>query len=403
MFIRYLSLTNFRNYRRFESPLPTGPLILVGRNAQGKTSVLEAIYYLATATSPHGTDRQLINWLSMRNNPQVFMKIVAEVQTAQEIRKLDIRLELLPTGPGREPRLRKTILINGLKKKVADLSGVVNVVLFLPQDMRLIEGAPSDRRRYLDITICQVDREYYTALAEYQKVLSQRNATLKSFQEKRRVDEAMLAFWDDSLCTLGAKIIARRARALEELELYASPAHHKLTDGAEHLRLSYRPAYDPIAEQPTQLGFGMDVPTQRARLSEKEIAAGMAARLKQTRHEEMQRGLTLIGPHRDEYRFVASGVDLGIYGSRGQGRTAILAMKLAEMRWMQDRTGEAPILLLDEVLAELDPIRRRDLLNHVTGVEQSLMTTTDLRLFEDDFRTASQAWEVSEGVVTPID
>ncbi|MDP7346266.1 MAG: AAA family ATPase, partial [Anaerolineales bacterium] len=165
-----LSLTNFRNYRRFESRLPSGPLILVGRNAQGKTSLLEAIHYLAAANSPHaGSDRQLIHWLALREEPQPFMRIRAEVLLAGETRTVEVRLELQANGAERDQRLKKTVLVDGLKRRVRELSGVVNVVMFLPQDMVLVEGSPGDRRRYLDATISQVDSAYANSVREYAK------------------------------------------------------------------------------------------------------------------------------------------------------------------------------------------------------------------------------------------
>src|SRR6185369_8702927 len=174
MFIRHLSLTNFRLYARFESDLPPGPLLLVGANAQGKTSLLEALYYLATAQSPHAaSDRQLIHFLALRE-PQPFARIIAEVVSRAETRRIEIRLIQEP-GESGESRLRKEILINGVKRRVGDLTGPANVVLFLPQDLAIVEGSPSDRRRYLDVALSQVDPAYNFALNEYGKVLPQRN------------------------------------------------------------------------------------------------------------------------------------------------------------------------------------------------------------------------------------
>jgi DNA replication and repair protein RecF len=402
MRVTHLSLTNFRNYTRLEANLPQGSLILVGRNAQGKTSLLEALYYLATASSPHATtDRQLIHWLALRTDPRPFLKIVAEVHTAHEIRKVDIRLEVEDTGAAREPRLKKTVLINGLKKRAGDLSSAVNVVLFLPQDMALVEGSPSDRRRYLDTTLSQVDPVYALALGEYQKILTQRNALLKQLQERNSNGATELEFWDTELCRHGAALIATRAKALEEIERHASQIHRELTEGAEHLRLAYQPAFDPLEADTPQLAFGLDVPVTRAGLAPDLIAAKLREKLETSRYHEIERGLTLTGPHRDDLRFLASGIDLGIFGSRGQGRTAVLSLKLAELAWITDRAGEPPILLLDEVLAELDPHRRRDLLKRLGGVEQSVMTTTDLSLFEKDFVEQTATWQVTAGTIDP--
>jgi DNA replication and repair protein RecF len=399
MRVTHLSLTNFRNYIRLEASLPAGPLILVGRNAQGKTSVLEALYYLATASSPHATtDRQLIHWLALRTDPRPFLKIVAEVHTAQEIRKVDIRLEVEDMGAAREPRLKKTVLINGLKRRAGDLQSAVNVVLFLPQDMALVEGAPSERRRYLDTTLSQIDPVYALAMSEYQKILSQRNALLKQLQD-RSGGAAELEFWDAEISRLGAILIASRAKAMEEMERFAAQIHRELTEGAEHLRLAYQPAFDPLEADTPQMAFGLDVPVTRTGLGPEAIATRLREKLEATRAQEIDRGVTLTGPHRDDFRFLASGIDLGMYGSRGQGRTAVLSLKLGEVAWLTDKAGEPPILLLDEVLAELDPQRRRDLLRRISGVEQSVMTTTDLSLFDPDFAERAETWRVSAGTI----
>ncbi len=402
MRLAHLSLTNFRNYTRLEAELPAGPLILVGRNAQGKTSLLESIYYLATANSPQATaDRQLIHWLALRNDPRPFLKIVAEVHARQEIRRVEVRIEAEEASAARELRLKKSVFINGLKRRVSDLAGVVNVVLFLPQDMALVEGSPGDRRRYLDNTLCQIDSLYALALNEYQKILSQRNALLKQLQDRGGIGDAaaQLEFWDSELCRHGATLIAARARAVEEIERCAVAIHRELTEGAEHLRLAYQPAFDPVDPDTPQLAFGLDVPVTRAGLGPEVIAAKLRERLEATRRQEIERGMTLTGPHRDDLRFIASGIDLGVYGSRGQGRTAVLSLKLAELAWLTERAGEPPILLLDEVLAELDPQRRRDLLKRLGGVEQAVMTTTDLSLFDPEFVKRVQVWKVEGGTI----
>ncbi len=399
MLVRHLSLTNFRLYARLESELPAGPLILVGANAQGKTSLLEAIFYLATAQSHHASsDKQLIHFLALasRETP-AFARIVAEVVGRSETRRIEIRIIQDPASNG-EGRLRKEILINGVKKRVGDLAGLVNVVMFLPQDMAIIEGSPGDRRRYLDLALSQVDPAYSFALSEYQKVLSQRNALLKQLQE-RGGNSDQLGFWDDKLCEHGGQIIAARTAALAELESLAGPIHRDLTAGSDGLRLAYHPAFDPVAGPEGQLGLPLEVPVHRVGIPAEEITARLKQKLAVTRADEIARGMTLAGPHRDEVRFIANGVDLGTYGSRGQARTAVLALKLAEMEWMRRRSGEWPILLLDEVLAELDTGRRRDLLTRLNGAEQCLLTTTDLALFPEEFQSRAAVWQIQSGRV----
>lgn len=396
MRVRHLSLTNFRLYARLESALPAGPLILVGANAQGKTSLLEALFYLATAQSHHAAvDRQLINFLAL-HEAQPFARIVAEVETQREVLRVEIRL--IVDAAGGEGRLRKEILVNGVKKRLGDLAGRVNVVLFLPQDMAIVEGSPSDRRRYLDLALSQVDATYNFALAEYGKILSQRNALLKQLQD-RGGNADQLDFWDERLGEHGGLIMAARIAALAELEAIAALVHRDLTAGADSLRLAYHPAFDPTAAPDGQLGLPLQVPVHQVGLSAPDIQARLRQKLQAARAEEIARGMTLTGPHRDEIRFIAGGVDVGTYGSRGQARTAVLALKLAEMEWMRRRSGEWPILLLDEVLAELDGNRRRDLLGRLNGADQVLLTTTDLNLFPPDFRERAAVWMIQSGAV----
>jgi DNA replication and repair protein RecF len=396
MRIRHISLTNFRLYARLEAELPAGPLILAGANAQGKTSLLEALFYLAAAESHHAAaDRQLINFVALRSEPQPFARIVAEVEAQTEVRRIEIRL-IQDNSAGGESRLRKEVYLNGTKKRVSDLAGRVNVVLFLPQDMAIVEGSPSDRRRYLDNALAQVDPAYAAALTEYAKVLSQRNALLKLLNDGGGAAE-QLEFWDDRLCEHGGVLLAARVAALAEIEMLAAPIHRALTRGADGLRVAYHPAFDPGAAPDGQLGLPLEVPVHAAGVSAREIQAGLKERLRASRAEEIARGMTVTGPHRDELRFIANGVDVGTYGSRGQARTVVLALKLAEMEWMRARTGEWPVLLLDEVLAELDAARRRDLLERVAGAEQCLLTTTDPGLFPPEFRAGAVVWNVKNG------
>ena len=400
MVIRQLSLTNFRLYSRLEATLPRGPLILVGANAQGKTSLLEALYYLGTGQSHHAaSDRQLINFLALSSEPLPFARIVAEALSPADSapKRLEIRLVLDPTQTG-DGRLRKEILVNGVKRRLSDLAGQVNVVLFLPQDLTIVEGSPSDRRRYLDLALSQVDPTYSFALLEYTKVLTQRNALLKQLQERGGA-EAQLEFWDERLGEHGALIFTARAAALMELEGLASAIHRDLTRGADGLRLAYHPAFDPAAAPDGQLGLPLDVPVHRTGVAPAEVAAGLVEKLRATRAEEIARGMTLTGPHRDEIRFLAGGIDLGTYGSRGQARTAVLALKLAEVEWMRAKTGEWPVLLLDEVLAELDINRRGELLARLGEAEQVVMTTTDLGLFPKAFVERATVWEVTNGQI----
>jgi DNA replication and repair protein RecF len=205
--------------------------------------------------------------------------------------------------------------------------------------------------------------------------------------------------WDEALTRLGSQIILWRIEAVGQIERLASRVHHELTHGSESLRLAYDPAFDPLPGPDRQLGLKMDTVIDRSGLDLKDIQASFRARLRDLRPEEIARGVTTIGPHRDELRFIANKVDLGEYGSRGQVRTALLALKLAEVTWMKERTGEWPVILLDEVMAELDRQRRADLLKYVSGSEQVLFTTTDLNLFAPEFVENAEVWRVEGGRV----
>lgn len=394
MRLMHLSLTNFRNYTRLELPMSDGAMLLVGANAQGKTSLLESVYYLATGRSPWtSSDRQLINWRA-ENDILPFARVSAELCNIRSpLTRIDITIFRDEHG------FRKEIKVNGVKKRVVDLMGALNVVLFLPQDLALIEGAPSDRRRYLNITLSQTDPTYAEALITFDKALTQRNALLRQVAERRAAPNE-LPFWDDQVVKAGSVLISGRQRLLRELENWASRVHSELTGGIEHLEMRYQPGFLPTAKGNGQLSFdvpGLDLHRQ---LTPAEIAPQFRAALKETHREEIARGMTLIGPQRDELRFSVNGRDLGLYGSRGQARTAVLAIKLAEMEWMQAATGDHPVLLLDEFIAELDADRRAFLLSKIKGGFQAVLTTTEPDIFTKDFLSQAALWRVSHGTIT---
>jgi DNA replication and repair protein RecF len=399
MQITHLSLTNFRNYARLEMPFPAGMILLYGNNAQGKTSLLEAIYYLATSRSMYSTsDRQLINWLA-QDEPLPYARLVAECRTNEGIRRVEVTL-VLENG-----KFKKETRINGLPRRVSDILGQIRVVMFLPQDLALIEGPPSGRRRYLNITLCQTNADYCHALAQYEKVLTQRNALLKHLQEQqyrgRKPDLTQLIYWDEQLADHGALLIAGRYRLVRELEDIAKGIHSDLSGADEHLRLAYEPGFDASTTGNGQLAFdaGLLGAAALPRLSRTEIAERFREVLRMRQREDLARGLTTIGPQRDEIRFMVNGYDLGLYGSRGQDRTAVMAVKLAELEWMKRQTGEAPILLLDEVAAELDPDRRSYLMARIGEVSQVIMTTAEPELLADFPLTLAARWHVQAGTI----
>lgn len=404
MHLKHLSLTSFRNFARLDLELPRRVILLVGDNAQGKTSILEAIYFLASFTSfQTHTDRQLVNFLEARN-PLAVARLVAEYERSQKKHRLEVRLILEPTGINGQ-RLRKEVLLDGVKKQASDVMGHFNAVIFIPQMSQIIEGGPEERRRYVNLALSQAVPTCAGVLSDYGQALAQRNALLKALGESpagrdgARGEVRQLDAWDETLARLGAQIIQWRIEALKQIERLATRIHQELTNGREILRLNYQPAYDPLPNPDGQMGMRLTTDVDRTAIKEEEIRAGFLARLQQLRSEDIGRGLTSIGPHRDEIRFLANGTDLGDYGSRGQVRTTLLALKLAEVDWMKQRTGEWPVILLDEVMAELDLQRRSDLLHYVEKSEQVLLTATDVHMFDPQFVDRAEVWRVEQGSI----
>jgi DNA replication and repair protein RecF len=423
MRILYLSLTNFRTYARLEMTLPEQPVLLHGGNAQGKTSLLEAIYLLAAGSSPlASSDRELIRWQSEAEGLP-YARVWAELERGDGTRELEIALEQHTIANG-TTRLQKTIRIDRSQKHQSDLSGKLNVVLFTPEDVDLVAGSPLGRRRYLNGALCQVDEVYCRALGCYTQALRQRNAALRHVRDDRG-DPAQLAPFEKVLAQNGVIIAGRRRRFMVSLSGRVKRIHQRLTGGAEWLRLDYQPNFDPTAPPALRYQMGMDLQEPAPDLSRvasgglvegdrgplrgvgfDELVEAYRQVLIARREEEIARGMTVFGPHRDEMRFTAGSpalgtheVDLGTYGSRGQQRTAVLSLKLAELTWMREETRETPVLLLDEVLAELDQNRRAYLLEQVNSVEQAILTATDPEMFSADFLERAVVWKVKGGIV----
>lgn len=398
MRLTHISLTNFRNYVRLELRLPDRITVLQGANAQGKTNLLEAIHLLATARSPRAVaERELINWLAIES-PLPYARLMAEVVDGDRTEQLELVLELSRNGGANGPVIRKQVRINGVPRRALDLVGRLRMVLFLPEDVSLVAGAPSERRRYLDIALCQIDPAYCRALAEYNKVLSQRNALLRRLRDEGG-DPGQLAFWDGQMALQGSIVCARRAAAITQLDRIAADRHRDLTGGAERLRLAYQPSLETgaLAAGRSAEGTGL-APVgdwQRDR-----IAETFAAQLRASRPREINAGASLIGPHRDDMVFIMEGRDLRAYGSRGQQRTAALAVKLAEVAMMREATGEDPLLLLDDVMSELDALRRHALLDVLAQVGQAVITTTDWGDFSPALLAQARRMEVASGRVS---
>ena len=401
MRVKHLSLSNFRNYGRLELALSPGPTLLFGENAQGKTNLLEALHYLATTRSPLATrDNQLISWDAAATDAPISVgRLVADVGLADMDRHLEMRLIMERNGRG-QPGFRREALVNRRKVRLMDLLGQLQVVLFLPEDVGLVTGSPSERRRYLDITICQVDRHYCRTLTQYNKVLEQRNALLRQLAEGQGSQE-FLDILSEKLVDLGRDILARRATFFATIALQVQRIHfEELTEGRESLQLSYLPRLQAKA---TGVNGRQMIDDSAWLLEVREnkpaIRQRLAQELEVARVDDLARGATTVGPHRDDWQFLVNGRSLSDYGSRGQQRSAILALKMAQIDWMTDMTGESPILLLDEVLAELDEARRRQLLRYVLKAEQAILTATDPSMFSREFIAGATCLEVRQGTV----
>ncbi|MCB8927311.1 MAG: DNA replication/repair protein RecF [Ardenticatenaceae bacterium] len=409
MHITHLSLTNFRNYGRLELTLPKGPILIYGNNAQGKTNLLEAIYYLATTRSPHAdNDAQLLNWnAAQAAEPVVVGRLVASVETLKQTHSLEMRLiqeQKSAVSQYRNFSFRRQALLDRRKVRLMDLLGAMRVVLFLPEDVQLLTGSPANRRRYMDITLCQIDPVYCRTLSNYNKVLEQRNATLRQMAEGSPVRD-VLPIYTDKLVSLGSTIFLRRAEFLANISRETQRIHYEsLTAGRESIKLLYLPRLSvkksKLAargeQDPATLAEWLETHQGQSEL----VSERFAKLLQESLATDIARGATTVGPHRDDWSFQLNGRSLGSFGSRGQQRTAILALKMGEINWMEAATGERPILLLDEVVAELDENRRGALLSCVTETTQAILTATDPGMFTEPFLQQATRMHVENGRVT---
>lgn len=406
MFLHRLRLTHFRNYRHLDLAFETPWTLLQGSNAQGKTNLLEAIFMLATSKAIHATqEREIVGWQA-QEEPIPYCRISGDVQI--DGRRLELEIILTPREDGLN--YTKQIKINGAPKRAMDMVGLLRAVLFLPEDIKLVDGGPTERRRYLDIALCQIDRGYCQALSSFQRILLQRNNLLKRLREQEVSPaspgvEAQLAFWDEKLAQQGARVMARRHNFLLELEAIAAERHAMLSSGREHLTLHYLPSFNPglLTDQEFTLWRqGLLTEALRSRLDEEQVQAAYLQKLAMRRARELTAGATLYGPHRDDLRILVNDRDLRIYGSRGQQRSAALSLKLAEVRMMAQVGGSAPLLLLDDVMSELDAERRAMLLAAVEDAPQVIVTTTDWEDFTPEFRRRARCFRVCSGIVEAV-
>ena len=357
MIIQSLELENFRNYGTLSVHFDSGTNILYGDNAQGKTNILEAVYLSATTKSHKGSkDKDLINFGSEEAHIRTYvMKDGLENRVDMHLRK----------------NKSKGIAINGQKiKKAADLLGLLNVVFFSPEDLSIIKNGPSERRRFVDMELCQLDSVYLHNLNHYNKIVNQRNRLLKDLYANPGLRDTLF-LWDSQLVSYGQKIIEQRNTFISQLNEIIYEIHLKLTGGKEKLEIVYEP--DVLA---------MDFEEKLQKCQERDI------RLKQTS----------AGPHRDDFSFAVGAIDIRKFGSQGQQRTAALSLKLAEIELVRKMTKDVPLLLLDDVLSELDSSRQNYLLNSIGDI-QTIITCTGLEEFVNNRFEINKVFEVSDGVI----
>lgn len=405
MHITHLSLTNFRNYGRLELDLSPGPTLLVGDNAQGKTNLLEAVYYMATTRSPHAdTDDQLINWEAERlEQPVIVGRIVMHIQTGDGVKQLEMRL--IRERRNGQATFRREALVNRRKVRLMDLLGELRVVLFLPEDVGLVTGSPAERRRYIDITLCQVNRAYCRTLSTYNKLLEQRNALLRQLAEQGLSAEKghdVLNVYSEQLIDAATMIFMQRTRFMRDMARGVQRVHYEqLTGGRETLRLRYLPRLQHShtgSTRPDDAEMMQFADWLETHCTDRDaIAERFRHALNNAITHDLLRGSTSVGPHRDDWQFWVNGRNLSSYGSRGQQRSAVLALKLAEIENVMTATNDAPVLLLDDVMAELDSDRRSLLVAYLASVRQSLITTTDHALFPARFQHQAKVLSVHSG------
>ena len=383
-------MTNFRNYEGLQLDLPPGMVLLYGSNGQGKTNILEAIYLLAVVKSPRASsDRDLVRREALERGEH--SQVSAVVQRDGVPLRVAIGLQRAsadasaPAGATEQVggAIQKQVRVNGAPRRVSDLVGEVNAVLFTAQDMGIVLGPPSSRRRYVDILISQVDNRYLRLLQKYQQVMSQRNQLLKAVRDGRSQPEE-LEFWDGELVESGAYIMQRRASTISAVAELAAPLHEELSGGGEGLQIVYRPSVGSDAD-------------------EQGLVDAMKEALERSRPREIAQGFTVVGPHRDDLLMLLDGFDAGSSASRGQCRTLVLALKLAEASFLRDERGQEPVLLLDDILSELDADRRARVLDRAGLYQQCILTAATLESVDRLFIDRMSKFRVADGKVSPLE
>ena len=368
MFVNNISLRHYRNYETLQLDSFGDVNLIIGQNAQGKTNMVEALFVLAL-TKSHRTskDKELIAFEAGNAH------IAAEVERKYGALKLELSL----SSQGKKAK------INGLEqRKLSDFVGSLNVVMFAPEDLEIVKGTPGVRRRFLDMEIGQVAPSYLYHLQQYQKVLLQRNNLLKTLWGKDETQQAMLDIWNMQLVEHGVKIVKKRKQFIKKLQKWAESIHAGITNGLESLELQYIPSFSSAAEE-----------------DEAVLFEAFMIKLSQMKEQEIRRGMTLAGPHRDDLAFFINGREVQTYGSQGQQRTTALSLKLAEIELIHEEIGEYPVLLLDDVLSELDPYRQTQLIETFQSKVQTFITATGIESLNTDKLQGASIFHVHSGQV----
>lgn len=365
-----LNLHHFRNYNEAQVEFSPQINVLIGENAQGKTNLLESIYVLAMTRS-HRTnnDRELIE----------FGKDAAQIRgtVQRELGSLKLELDIGKHG--------KKAKANHLEKaRLSEYLGQLNVILFAPEDLALVKGAPTVRRRFIDMEFGQVSPKYLHDLTQYRDILKQRNRYLKQLQSHEAQDQLYLEVLSEQLAAVGGAIISQRVKFLSELEGYAQELHQSITQGRENLTFEYSSAVKDAST-----------------LTEVELSEALMDLYRQNQSKEIFQGTTLYGPHRDDVRFLINHKNVQTYGSQGQQRTTALSVKLAEIDLMKNQTGEYPILLLDDVLSELDGARQTHLLKTIQDKVQTFLTTPGLSDVARNLIKEPRIFHIRDGQIIP--
>lgn len=367
MFINKIKLKNFRNYKELNLDFNSKKVLLIGKNAQGKTNLLEAIYYLSTLNSIKAKqDAELIQW----------GEDIATVEA--NFNKCDLKIDL---EVDINPPKKKILKVNGLKKsKSSEFIANISAVSFSTSDLLLLRGTPDDRRKWLDLAISQVYPAFLDRLSKFNKIRTQKNNYLKDLKGNLSQNTELLDVWNEQLAIAGSNIIYLRLNFLKEIQKYAEKKHSKI---APEEKLSM--IYD------TSLAANIS----DENLSNEEILALYKIKLEEKKHEEIIRAQSVVGPHRDDISFFINKNDSKKFASQGQQRTIVLALKLAEMEIIKNKIGESPILLLDDVLAELDNLRQNYLLEAIEGDTQTIITSVDTLHFDEKFMKEVEIFHIS--------